>query len=126
MKKSQAYFYHLIIIFSVASWGFNVVATKVLVTTFMPITVTSFRIMTASICVFIVLYFIKKVRIPTRSEFVYIFFGGLFNVVGHHYFLSIGLTETSAANGGLILGLGPLLTTILAFFFLETRLPFSA
>ena len=121
MKKSQTYFYQLIIIFSVASWGFNVVATKVLVTNFMPITVTSFRILTASICVFIVLYFIKKVRIPTKSEFVYIFFGALFNVVGHHYFLSIGLTETSAANGGLILGLGPLLTTILAFFFLGNK-----
>ena len=38
----------------------------------------------------------------------------LLNVVGHHYFLSMGLTETSAANSGLILGLGPLLTAFLA------------
>jgi drug/metabolite transporter (DMT)-like permease len=124
MIKSQNYFYHLIIIFAVASWGFNVVATKVLVTTFLPITMTSFRILTAAVSVFIVLFLLKKVRIPTKKEYVYIFFGGLFNVVGHQYLLSTGLTNTSAANGGLILGLGPLLTTILAFFFLGNKATF--
>jgi drug/metabolite transporter (DMT)-like permease len=121
MIKAQNHLYHLLIIFAVASWGLNVIATKILVTTFSPITITAFRILTAGISVFIVLFFFKKIRIPTGKEFVYILFGGFFNVVGHHYFLSLGLTETSAANGGLILGLGPILTAILAFFFLGSK-----
>lgn len=58
----------------------------------------------------------------TRKEFIYVFIGGLLNVVAHQYFLSTGLAQTSAANGGLILGLGPLLTAILAVIFLGSSL----
>lgn len=50
------------------------------------------------------------------------FLASIFNVVAHHYFLSIGLTETTATNGGLIMGMSPLLTTILAISFLGTPL----
>lgn len=101
-----------------AIWGLNVIATKLLVTNFMPVTITALRIFTAGACVFLVLGLIKKVRIPSRKEFGFILIGTLFNVVGHHYFLSVGLKHTSASNGGLILGLGPLLTTVLAIMFL--------
>lgn len=99
-------------------WGFNVTATKVLVENFMPVTMTAFRILVSGITVFLILFSIKKVRLLSKREFSYVFFGGLFNVVIHQYFLSTGLTQTSATNGGLILGLGPLLTAILAVMFL--------
>ncbi|RYM00273.1 DMT family transporter [Sporolactobacillus sp. THM7-7] len=115
MSKNIIY---LILFGVMTSWGFNVIATKVLVEHFMPVTMTAFRIFTAGVFVFIILYFLKKIRLPTRKEWVYILFGGLFNVVGHHFFLSIGLVQTSAANGGLILGFGPLLTAILSILFL--------
>ena len=36
----------------------------------------------------------------------------MLSVVLHHYFLSIGLSRTSATNTGLILGMGPVLTAI--------------
>lgn len=36
--------------------------------------------------------------------------------------MSLGLANTSASNGGLILGLGPLLTTLMAILFLGTRM----
>lgn len=98
--------------------GLNVIATKLIVTTFMPVTITAFRIFTAGVCVFVILFFTKKIRIPTKRELLFILLGGFFNVVGHHYFLSIGLRHTSASNGGLILGMGPLLITILAILFL--------
>jgi drug/metabolite transporter (DMT)-like permease len=104
-----------------AAWGLNVIATKIIVSHFSPVTITALRVFTAGISVFIILFFLKQIRIPTKKEFIYIFFGGLFNVVAHHYFLSIGLAKTSASNGGLILGLGPLLTTIVAFLFLGNR-----
>jgi drug/metabolite transporter (DMT)-like permease len=116
--KTQKQHIYFLLVFVMIAWGLNVIATKILVTTFEPVTVTSLRIFTASMAVFIILFFLRKIRIPTKKELTYILLGGLFNVVFHHYFLSIGLSKTSASNGGLILGLGPILTTIAAFMFL--------
>jgi drug/metabolite transporter (DMT)-like permease len=113
---------YLTLILVMAAWGLNVIATKLIVTTFMPVTVTAFRIFTAGVCVFIILALMKKVRLPSKKEFKFIIIGAIFNVVGHHYFLSIGLKTTTASNGGLILGLGPLLTTILAIIFLGSSI----
>ncbi|MGC4377651.1 DMT family transporter [Fictibacillus sp. Mic-4] len=115
LKKQQIYF---VLFCIMIAWGFNVIMTKLLVAEFAPVTMTSFRILTAAASVFIVLFLLKKVRWLTKKEFLYVFISALFNVVGHHYFLSIGLSKTSASNGGLILGMGPLLTTILAILFL--------
>ncbi|MCM3116000.1 DMT family transporter [Neobacillus sp. MER 74] len=122
LAKAQKYQIYMLLVFVMATWGLNVIATKIIVTAFMPETITALRVFTAGICVFIILGFFKKVRLPSRKEFRYIFFACLFNVVCHHFFLSLGLLKTSATNGGLILGLGPLLTTIVAFFLLGTRI----
>jgi drug/metabolite transporter (DMT)-like permease len=103
------------------AWGFNVIMTKVLVAHFLPVTMTALRIFTAGISVLLIMLCCKQVRALTKREFWYVLFGAMFNVVGHHYFLSIGLSKTSAANGGLILGLGPLLTTVLAILFLGSK-----
>ncbi|MEH7304807.1 DMT family transporter [Neobacillus drentensis] len=112
----------MLLVFVMAAWGLNVIATKIIVTTFQPETITALRVFTAGISVFIILGFLKKVRLPSKKEFRYIFFASIFNVVCHHFFLSLGLSKTSASNGGLILGLGPLLTTIVAYFLLGTRI----
>ncbi|WP_414631776.1 DMT family transporter [Aneurinibacillus sp. UBA3580] len=121
MDRLSKYRVYLILFCTMIVWGFNVTAVKVLVTNFMPVTMTAFRIFAAGVSVFIILFCFKKVRMLTKTEFRYIFFGGLLNVVAHHYFLSVGLTKTSASNGGLILGMGPLLTAILAALFLGNR-----
>lgn len=102
-------------------WGFNVPALKVLVSEFTPVTITSLRIFTAGVTVFIILGIMGKIRKPTAKEFLFIVSGGLLNVVSHHYFLSVGLTGTSSTNGGLILGTGPLLTALMATFILKNR-----
>ncbi|HZG71923.1 MAG TPA: DMT family transporter, partial [Chondromyces sp.] len=102
-------------------WGLNVSLVKILVANFDPITITSLRILTAGMCVFVILACLKEVRRPSGSEWGYILAGSLLNVVGHHYFLAEGLRETSAVNGGLILGLGPLLTALLSMFFLRRK-----
>ncbi|EUJ48938.1 DMT family transporter [Paenilisteria rocourtiae] len=116
--KKQTNLY-LLLVLVMASWGLNVTATKILVSHFPPITMTSFRIFTAAIAVFLFLLFIGKFRLPTRREFLYIFAGSLFNIFLHHYFLASGLTMTTGTNGGLILGIGPILTAILAVIFLR-------
>jgi drug/metabolite transporter (DMT)-like permease len=122
LSKFQVYKIYLLLIFVMAAWGLNVTATKIIVSHFPPVTITALRVFTAGVSVFIILYFLGQLRIPSKKEWLYIFVGGLFNVVAHHYFLSIGLSKTSASNGGLILGLGPLLTTIMAFLFLHNRI----
>jgi len=103
-------------------WGLNVVALKVLVEAFNPVAMTSIRIMIAGVGVLLVLAWMKKLRLPTLRELGVITGIALFNVVGHHYFLSIGLTRTSAVNAGLILGLIPILTAIAALIFLKAKL----
>lgn len=105
-------------------WGLNVTALKVIVSNFPPITITSLRVFTAGITVFIILFFLKIVRLPSGKEWLYIIAGSILNVTGHHLFLGIGLKETSAVNGGLILGLGPLLTALMAILFLGKRLTY--
>lgn len=122
VKKHQIY---LILVGVMAAWGLNVIALKVLVSHFMPATMTAFRVLTAGIIVLVILTAMKKMRWPTKQEWIYVGFGSLFNVVLHHYFLSMGLSQTTASNGGLILGMGPLLTTILAFTFLGDKATFS-
>lgn len=119
LKNYQIYF---VLVFIMLIWGFNVTAIKLLVSHFPPVTVTALRILTAGLFITIILAFLKEIRIPAKKEFGMIFLGALLSVVGHHYFLSVGLTSTSAVNGGLILGMGPLLTALLALIFFR-RMP---
>jgi drug/metabolite transporter (DMT)-like permease len=102
-------------------WGMNVSAIKLLVNDFMPITITSLRIFVAAVLVFAVLIPLKKVRKPQKKEWLYIIIGAFFSIFVHHFFISEGLAKTSAANGGLILGLGPMLTAILSIILLKRK-----
>ncbi|MGO4886719.1 DMT family transporter [Anaerobacillus sp. MEB173] len=112
---------YLILIGVMMVWGLSVSVIKFLVENNMPITITSLRIFVASVLVFIVLGFLGKVRLPKKSEWLYIFGGSLLSVAIHHYFLADGLTKTSASNAGLILGMGPILTVVLSMIFLRNR-----
>jgi drug/metabolite transporter (DMT)-like permease len=110
---------YLILVGTMVVWGVNVPVLKIIVERFMPITATSIRIFIAGITVFVILSWFKLVRKPTKKEVIYIVLGSLLSVVFHHSFLAMGLTKTTAVNGGLILGLGPLLTAILASVLLK-------
>ncbi|TKD72551.1 DMT family transporter [Pseudalkalibacillus hwajinpoensis] len=103
-------------------WGFNVIAIKLLVTEFTPIMIQSIRIFSASLVVFAVLFIAKDLRKLTRKEATYTIFGAVTGVVGHHSFLAVGLTNTSASNAGLILGLVPLMTALFAVLFLKDKM----
>jgi drug/metabolite transporter (DMT)-like permease len=120
----QKYKVYMLLVMVMLFWGLNVSATKVLVTHFPPLTMTSLRILTAGLSVLLMLKIMKASRKLQLKELGFIIFVGLFNVVGHHFFLSLGLQKTTATNGGLIMGLAPLMTTVLAILFLGTRLTF--
>ena len=102
-------------------WGFNVSILKLVVEDMAPITVTSFRIFTAAVTVFLILGFKRRVRLPHKKEWGYIVAGSCLSVIFHHYLLADGLTKTSATNAGLILGMGPLLTALLSLIFFKKR-----
>lgn len=104
-----------------AVWGFNLSAIAVLVRNIDPITLTSFRILTAGVAVLIITKCIGLFRLPTKKEWTTIFIIAIFNVVLHHVFLAIGLTKTSGVNAGIILGSGPLITLILSVILLKDR-----
>jgi drug/metabolite transporter (DMT)-like permease len=118
MQKNQVY---LILFLVMAIWGLNVIALKVLVATFMPVTMTAFRIFLAGIAVFSTLGAMKRLRLPTKQEWAFLLLVTLFNVILHHLFLSLGLARTTASNGGLIISFVPLLTAVLAILFLGDK-----
>ncbi|MFG6120206.1 DMT family transporter [Thalassobacillus sp. B23F22_16] len=119
MSKPLTY---TLLFFVMMIWGFNVIAIKVLVENFAPVTITAFRILLAGIVVMLILGIKKEFRKVTRPQLIYITIGALTGILGHHFFLSVGLTATNASNAGLILGLVPLMTALAAILFLGDRL----
>lgn len=103
-------------------WGFNVSAIKILVTQFPPVMIQGVRVLMAGIAVILFLVLQKSFHKVSRKNFFGIIVAALFGVLGHHLFLAIGLTATSATNAGLILGLVPLSTAVMAMIFLNERL----
>ncbi|MBM7663103.1 drug/metabolite transporter (DMT)-like permease [Bacillus mesophilus] len=103
-------------------WGFNVSAVKILVTYFPPAFMQGTRILIAGLSVLLILLFMKSLRKVTRKNIIGLLIAAFVGVVGHHLCLAIGLMSTTATNAGLILGLIPLCTAILAMIFLNERL----
>ncbi|MBU9713400.1 DMT family transporter [Bacillus tamaricis] len=118
---------YCLLVFVMFTWGLNVVAVKVLVNHFPPVLMQSFRILLAGIIAITVLYFLRDLRKLTWKEWGLTILAAGFGQMLHHSLLAIGLVETTAANGALILGLIPLTTSVLAMFFFRetlTRLKF--
>ena len=121
MTKMSSLKIYLMLVGLTFVWGLNVSLVKVLVEHFQPVTITSIRIFTAALAVFLVLSLARRIRLPYKKEWKYIIGGSFTAVIFHHYFLSVGLSRTSATNAGLILGMGPLLTVILSMFFFKKK-----
>ena len=116
MSRAKIYWMLVGVMFA---WGANVPMLKFIGTHVPPVTVTGIRILMASLAVFLILKFLNILRLPTKREWKYILVGSLTNVLLHHLFLNLGLAVTSATSGGLILGMGPILTAISAAIFLK-------
>lgn len=119
MRKGYLYVLLLLLMFI---WGLNVIAIKVLVEHFPPVTITSFRILTAGLVVFTVLLAKREFQKLTLRDTGLLLAIALTGVLGHHFFLAVGLAQTTASNTGLILGLVPLATSVFAMLFLGDRL----
>ncbi|PTL39543.1 DMT family transporter [Alkalicoccus saliphilus] len=115
MNKTFTYLLLLLVMFI---WGLNVVAVKFLVEHMEPVQMQGLRIGVAGIAAMAAVLLLKETSRLSRREWKIIVSAALFGQVGHHAFLAVGLTETTAANGSLILGLIPLTTALLAVIFL--------
>lgn len=102
-------------------WGLNVTAIKIIVTHFPAITITSVRIFVAFLSISPILFIGKLFRKFTKKELALILCITVTGVLGHHTFLSVGLSKTTASNAGLILGAVPLSTSIFAMIMLGER-----
>lgn len=114
MKKGHIYAMLLLVM---AFWGGTLVSIKVLVTQYHPFTLTATRIFIAGICLWLILYFFKKVRLPARDEWKWIALASVLGVILHHLLLSSGLMYTTSVKSSLISGFSPILTVILAILF---------
>lgn len=112
---------YMILIVNMVFWGFNVSFVKVIVDYVPPVTATAFRLFVAAVTVFLILGMTRRIRLPHKNEWGYMIAASLTSIVSHHFFLAIGLTQTTATNAGLILGMGPLLTVILSLIFFKKR-----
>jgi drug/metabolite transporter (DMT)-like permease len=123
MEKSDKFIY-LILISIIAVWGLNVVMVKFLVQFLDPLPMTAFRMLLAGI--FFLPFIWRKYGWykPSGSEWAFLAAIGLMSVFLHQMTLAYGIQSTSATNTSLILGLNPLVTTILAAIFVGEKLSF--
>ncbi|MEK5443496.1 MULTISPECIES: DMT family transporter [unclassified Fredinandcohnia] len=113
-----------ILLFVMVAWGLNIVAIKILVENFPPVSITGLRILAAGLVIFVFLYVKKDLQKMSLHEFGYVSLSALTGILGHQALLSVGLTGTSATNGASILALIPLVTNILAVLFLKANMTF--
>ena len=119
MSKRAVY---LLMIFVMFVWGLNTVALKVLVQHFPPLTMQGMRIFLAGLVLLPFLWLQGQWQKPNRREWRYLAGAIFFGVVSHHSCLALGLEQTSATDGSLILALVPLSTALLAMIFLGDRI----
>jgi drug/metabolite transporter (DMT)-like permease len=107
--------------FVILVWGLNVVMIKYLVQSNNPLQLAAFRITAASLLLVPLVIWQtgwksfkldKRAILPTMAL-------GVCAIYLHQLFLSYGLTQAHAAVSGLILGLNPLTTALLAAIFLK-------
>ena len=114
---------YLLLLMVVVLWGINTVSIKYLTQFFPPIMLASIRMILASSFLFTVFLCKTKQRKLPKTAWGATAGVAISCIFLHQIALTVGLKETSSTHATLILGLGPLFTTVLASFFL--REPFT-
>ncbi|CAM3736813.1 DMT family transporter [Alkalicoccus chagannorensis] len=115
MRNASVY---LLLMFVMMIWGLNVVAVKFLVEHMPPVQMQGLRISIAAVTALLIVWLLKEFKRIDKKMLFMIAGAALFGQTAHHSLLAVGLTDTTAANGSLILGLIPLTTAVLAVIFL--------
>jgi len=105
--------------------GFSgtMVATRVAVQDFSPLTITCARIVIAAALGVVTLIVTKKMRLPERRLLPGIVWMGMGLAVGFPFFLTLALVSVPAVHGAVAIGLAPAATAILSVLRTGERQP---
>ncbi|MGJ9384828.1 DMT family transporter [Salipaludibacillus sp. CF4.18] len=112
---------YTLLVITMCVWGFNVIAIKVLVTTFPTLTITTLRVFIAFLSILPFILIKKSWKRMSKRDGLFLLGISLTTILGHQFFMSVGLNHTSAVNGGLILGTVPIVTSVAAAIFLQEK-----
>ncbi|MEP2024504.1 MAG: DMT family transporter [Reichenbachiella sp.] len=115
----------LLLILTMLFWAVNFHVTKIALAHYSPMAVAFWRFLFGAVVLIGVLAFqygkgLMKVRISLRS-FGLICLVSFFGIFLTIYFFNKGLQTASAVSGSLILSTSPIITALLAFFFLNRK-----
>ncbi|MBP2665338.1 MAG: protein of unknown function transrane [Firmicutes bacterium] len=112
-------FIFALLIFVVLLWGINVVMIKYLTNFYPPLALAPIRLSLATVLLLPVVLWKQGYAKPPRSALFSIVGVATFSIFLHQISLSWGIAMTSSTHASLILGLNPLLTTVLASFLMK-------
>jgi drug/metabolite transporter (DMT)-like permease len=104
-------------------WGANFYFGKLVVGYMSPEAANTLRFGIAAVILSIVLFFTKGLsrEMLIKKAKIYLVLA-IIGIYGFNMLFLLGLKYTSSVNGSLIMGLNPLLTAILSYFFLSTSI----
>jgi drug/metabolite transporter (DMT)-like permease len=108
---------HLAASGTVVIWGMTFVSTKILLLSFSPVEILFFRFLVGYLALLII--YPHRFRTKSFREELLFIACGLCGVTLYYLFQNIALTYTLASNVGIIVSVAPLLTAVLAHFFLR-------
>lgn len=124
-SSSSIHFTFGLLLFVVLLWGINVVMLKYLTGFFPPLALAPIRLSLATGLLFPFVLYKQGLVIPPVNSFLPILGVATFSIYLHQITLSWGISQTSSTHASLILGLSPLLTTILASYLLNEHFSFG-
>ena len=100
-----------------AIWGSAFIAIKVSLNYFSPVSVASYRLIVATIFLFI-FYIIGRYKTSlTRNDLIMLLFVGIVGNFLPFYLISWSEQHIQSSTAGILMGVGPILTLILSHFF---------
>jgi drug/metabolite transporter (DMT)-like permease len=122
MSEQKRFTGYLFLTLAMAGAGSTVVASKIISTTLPPFTATCLRFAIAS-AVFALIIFLREEKMPSlsRKDFALLLLQAGAGSVGYTVLMIVGLSLTSATNGGVIAGTLPAVTALLALLIFRQR-----
>jgi drug/metabolite transporter (DMT)-like permease len=113
-KTNNNQFIFALLILVVLLWGINVVMLKYLTKFYPPLALAPIRLSLATALLLPIVLWTQGYKRPPRASFFAIIGVATFSIFLHQLSLSWGISMTSSTHASLILGLNPLLTTVLS------------
>jgi len=110
---------HISAVITILIWGTTFISTKVLLNSFSPIEILFYRFLIG----FLILFLIYPHRMKTNGlkQELLLIGAGLTGVTLYFLLENIALTYTMASNVGVIISIAPIVTAIVAHFFLKSE-----